>query len=62
MSDANPKNTFNLDKHINRKLVVKPTDEFEYFEFEPADEELPTEVLADDFLHEHDFEEDLEPI
>ena len=64
LSDANPKNAFNLEKHINRTLVVKPTDEFEHFAFMPVDEELPTEVLADDFAQSYDqddFDDDLEP-
>ena len=64
LSDANPKNTFNLEKHINRKLAVKQTDEFEYFEFVPVDDVLPTEALIDNFVqgYDHDdFDDDLEP-
>ena len=65
LSDFSPKNTFDLDRHINRKLKVKPTDEFEFFEYIPVDEELPTEALADDSLYDFDdadFDDDLEPI
>ena len=64
LSDANPKNTFNLEKHINRTLVVKPTDEFEYFTHTPVDEVLPTEALVDSYFdsYDHDdFDDDLEP-
>ena len=64
LSDANPKNKFNLQKHINRKLVVKPSDEYEYFEFVPVDDELPTEALVDSSFDNHyddDFDDDLEP-
>ena len=57
LSDANPKNKFNLDRHINRQLKVKPTEEFEFFEYIVMDEELPTEMFDD-----VDFEDDLEPI
>jgi len=64
LSDANQKNTFNLEKHINRKLIVKQTDEFEFFEFVPVDDVLPIEALADNFAHgydQDDFDDDLEP-
>ena len=65
LSDADPKNKFNLEKHISRKLVVKPTEEYEFFEYVPVDEELPTEALADfnDLSYDfEDFPEDLEPL
>jgi type IV secretion system protein VirD4 len=64
LSDSNPKNAFNLEHHINRTLVVKPTDEYENFQFTPVDDVLPTEVLADNFAQNHDpddFDDDLEP-
>ena len=63
LSDANPKYKFNLEKHINRKLIIKKTDEFEFFEFVPVDEELPTETLVDNSFHgfDDDFDDDLEP-
>ena len=59
LSDANPKNKFNLDKHINRKMAVKETDKFEYFSYEP-DSELPAETLSD-YYDNDDFDDDLEP-
>ena len=65
LSDANPKNKFNLEHHINRKLVVKDTDEYEFYEFVPVDEILPSEILLDDFAHDidpDDFDEDLEVV
>jgi len=62
LSDANPKNAFNLEKHINRTLIIKPTDEFEFFEFVPVDEELPAEALIDNFTEDfEDFNDDLDP-
>jgi hypothetical protein len=52
-----------LEKHINRKLVVKKTDEYEFYQFVPVDEELPTEVLVDSSFDgfDDDFGDDLEP-
>ena len=66
LSDANPKNTFNLERHINRLLKVQPEEEFEFFEYIPVDEELPTEALIDSTdLYgddDEDFEDDWEPV
>jgi type IV secretion system protein VirD4 len=65
LSDANPKNAFNLERHINRELVIKPTDDFDYFMYTPVDEELPSEVLNDFIEYEYedeDFGEDYEPV
>jgi len=65
LSDANPKNKFNLERHISRKLKVNPAEEYEFFEYIPVDEELPTEVLVDftDLGYsDEDFMEDFEPI
>jgi len=58
LSDANPKNTFDIGKHLNRKLKVKLDDEYEVFEYEPEVEDIPEDVF-DDF---DDFPEDLEPL
>ena len=65
LSDASPKNKFNLEGHISRKLKVNPVEEYEFFEYIPVDEELPTEVLVDftDLGYsDEDFMEDFEPI
>jgi len=58
LSDANPKYAFNIEKFVSTKLVIKPDEEYEYFEYDPPDEEMPDEVF-DDF---GDMPEDLEPI
>ena len=55
LSDANPKNAFDIGKHVSRQLRIKPDDEFELFEY-IADDEFP-EGLFDDF---DDYPEDLE--
>ena len=67
LSDANPKNKFNLDKHINRTLEVSPSDEFDLSEHIPVDDELPDEAFADfsesgSDYGEEDFIDDLEPM
>ena len=64
LSDANPKNAFDLERHVNRRLSVKPTDKYEFFEYMPVDEELPTEALVNSFPQGfgiEDFDDDLEP-
>jgi type IV secretion system protein VirD4 len=58
LSDANPKYAFNIEKFVSTKLAVKPDEEYEYFEYDPPDEEMPDEAF-DDF---GDVPEDLEPI
>ena len=55
LSDADPKNAFDIGRHVNRKLKVKPAEQYEYFEYEPPEDELPDEAFAD-------FPVDLEPI
>jgi type IV secretion system protein VirD4 len=54
LSDSNHKYAFNIEKHVNRKLMVKPGDEYELYEYEP-EEGLPDETHGD-------YEEDLEPV
>ena len=44
LSDANPKYAFDVGKHLNRKLKVKPVEEYEYFEYVDADEGIPAEA------------------
>jgi len=55
LSDANPKNAFDIGKFVARKLKVKPAEQYEYFEYEPPDDALPDEAFVD-------FPIDLEPI
>ncbi|MCL2853898.1 MAG: hypothetical protein FWE20_12905, partial [Defluviitaleaceae bacterium] len=67
LSDANPKYAFDVGKHIKKRLKVKPTEEYEYFEYIPADEEMPQEALSDFGNFDEveiftDFPDDLEPI
>ena len=56
LSDANPKNAFDVNKHVSTKLKVKPDDEYEFFEYVPSDDEMPEEAF-EDF---EDYPEDLE--
>jgi len=55
LSDADPKNAFDIGKFISAKLKVKPEEQYEFFEYEPLEDVLPDEAF-DDFLV------DLEPI
>jgi len=55
LSDANPKNAFDIEKFVSKKLKVKPDEEYEHFEYVPPDEEMPDEVFED-------YPVDLEPI
>ena len=42
LSDANPKNIFDMDKYLRRKLTVRPDDVFECCEMEaPPASDLP---------------------
>ena len=47
LSDSNPKLAFDVGRHINRKLKIKPTDEYEVFEYDLIGEEMPMGALAD---------------
>jgi len=55
LSDADPKNAFDIGKFVSRKLKVKPDEKYEYFEYEPPEDELPDEAFDD-------FPVDLEPV
>ena len=57
LSDANPKNAFDIGKHMSTKLKVKIDEEFEILEYE-APEDMPDDAL-EDF---EEYPEDLEPI
>lgn len=60
LSDADPKNAFNIEKFVSARLKVKPDEKYEFFEFASVEDsaEMPDEAY-EDFP---DFEEDLEPI
>ena len=55
LSDSNRKNAFDIGKFVLRKLKVDPDSQFEFYEYEPPEDELPDEALED-------FPPDLEPI
>jgi type IV secretion system protein VirD4 len=55
LSDANPKNAFDIGKFVKRKLKVNPDEKYSYFEYEPPEVNLPDEAFDD-------FPVDLEPI
>ncbi|MDL2232146.1 type IV secretory system conjugative DNA transfer family protein [Ruminococcaceae bacterium OttesenSCG-928-L11] len=55
LSDANPKNAFDIGKYISTRLRVKPDEQYEFMEYTPSDEEMPEEVYED-------FPIDLEPV
>lgn len=39
LSDADPKNAFDIEKHLSTKLKVKLSDSYEVFEANPSDNE-----------------------
>ena len=38
LSDANPKNAFNIEKYLSTKLILKPDDKYEVIEIDLSDE------------------------
>ena len=40
LSDADPKNAFDVDKYLSTRIKVKPEDEYDLYEFGPDDEFL----------------------
>ncbi len=54
LSDADPRNAFNIEKFLKRELKVKPTDTFEVFE--------DTDVASEDELDDAEMEVDLEVV
>ena len=55
LSDSDSRNAFDIGKFVNRKLKVKPSEQYEYFEYVQPEDEFPEEVYDD-------FPIDLEPI
>jgi type IV secretion system protein VirD4 len=47
LSDANPKNAFNIEKFLSTKLVIKPEDEFDMSGYKPLEVDMPDEVYED---------------
>ena len=58
LSDDNPKLTFDVSKHINRKLKVDPSEKYEIYEYNDFEEEIPMGFWSDD----EEYVEDIEPI
>ena len=48
LSDADPKNAFNLEKFISTKLKLKLEDEFNVYEIDVGDEDEQMDPLTDD--------------
>ena len=55
LSESNPKNAFDIGKYVSAKLNVRPDEQYEFFEYEPTEDDLPDEAYDD-------FPIDLEPI
>ena len=58
LSDSNPKNAFDIGKLITRRLRIKPDDQYEVYECDVVDDEIPDDYFTDF----DDFPEDLEPL
>ncbi len=58
LSDADPRNAFDIGKFVSAKMKVKPDEPYEYFAYTPAPEDMPDEAM-DDFT---EYPEDLEPV
>jgi len=43
LSDANPKNAFNIEKYLSTKLKLKPNEKYEVFEVEVSEEDTASE-------------------
>ena len=73
LSDANPKNAFDIGKFVSTRLKVDPNEAYTVFEYDEPQDAMPEDALNDfedgfengrsDAEHfETEFEEDLEPI
>jgi type IV secretion system protein VirD4 len=69
LSDANPKNAFDIEKFVSTRLKVKPDEEYPVFNYVEPDAAMPPEAYGDvepptdDTEAAQDFDEvDLEPI
>ena len=72
LSDANPKNAFDIGKYVSTRLKVDPNEPYPIYDYAPPDEDMPDEAFGDfqeppngGFEDTGDFEEypeDLEPI
>ena len=46
LSDANPKNAFNIERFLSTKLKISPTDQFEVFEVDELDDPNKPEAVT----------------
>jgi type IV secretion system protein VirD4 len=68
LSDAHPKNAFNIERFVSTRLKIKSDEKFTHHEYIDADEEMPVEAFGDfkqpgddeDIMdgQDHDFEDD----
>ena len=59
LSDANPKNTFDIEKFVSsrqHKLKVKPDEKYEFFDYARQDDEMPDEAFGDYDPYTEDLE------
>jgi type IV secretion system protein VirD4 len=70
LSDADPKNAFDIGKFVSTRLKVNPDEQYTVVEYVPDAEDMPDAAFGDfqppnDDANEPDpveYEEDLEPI
>jgi type IV secretion system protein VirD4 len=70
LSDANPKNAFNIEKFVSTRLKVKADEEYPMFNYVEPDAEMPPEAYGDiapssdaETVEAQDFDEvDLTPL
>ena len=59
LSDANPKNKFDVGKYVSTRLKVNPDEEYAYHEAAEASEEMP-EAAIGDFQTSGDGDDDID--
>ena len=67
LSDANPKNAFDIERFVSTRLKVKPDEEFPVFNYVEPDAEMPPEAYGDILSEDEETEDftdyqDLEPL
>jgi type IV secretion system protein VirD4 len=73
LSDANPKNAFNIEKFVSTRLKVDPDELFTFYEHETQETDMPPNTFFDsgqsceptettETDNETEFEEDLSPL
>jgi hypothetical protein len=58
LADFDDKNFFNMEQFVNRKLEIKPDDEFVMVEHDAQGEEMPAEAYADYTPEDNDDADD----